>query len=407
MSNFLAIATVTATLQTVLQGAVGADVAGATVTTVRPDGSDNGLPPRGVNIYLYQVTPNSAWRNADLPTRSSDSRLIQRPRVALDLHYLLTFYGSELTLEPQRVLGSVARTLHAQPLLTRDEIRATRQNALDDDPDHFLRDSDLADDVELVKFMPLSLSLEELSKLWSVFFQTPYTLSMAYLATTVLIEAEVAPQRPLPVRVRNITAFPFQRAVIEKVVSAAGDQEPVTFTDTVLIKGQQLAGGVRAVSVGEVELLPDDVTNPEIRLLLTDSNLRAGVQGVQLHYTNGAASNVAPLILRPRITINGAGVTATTIPVAFEPAVGRRQQVMLYLNELGAPVNRPPRAYSFPAPANNGIADETVTSTTTISFAIAGVEPGNYLVRIQVAGAESLLTTDGDGNYNGPQVTSP
>lgn len=407
MSNFLAIATVTATLQTVLQGAVGADVAGATVTTVRPDGSDNGLPPRGVNIYLYQVTPNSAWRNADLPTRSSDSRLIQRPRVALDLHYLLTFYGSELTLEPQRVLGSVARTLHAQPLLTRDEIRATRQNALDDDPDHFLRDSDLADDVELVKFMPLSLSLEELSKLWSVFFQTPYTLSMAYLATTVLIEAEVAPQRPLPVRVRNITAFPFQRAVIEKVVSAAGDQEPVTFTDTVLIKGQQLAGGVRAVSVGEVELLPDDVTNPEIRLLLTDSNLRAGVQGVQLHYTNGAASNVAPLILRPRITINGAGVTATTIPVAFEPAVGRRQQVMLYLNELGAPVNRPPRAYSFPAPANNGIADETVTSTTTISFAIAGVEPGNYLVRIQVAGAESLLTTDGDRNYNGPQVTSP
>ncbi|MEZ4734078.1 MAG: DUF4255 domain-containing protein [Caldilineaceae bacterium] len=407
MSNFLAIATVTATLQTVLQGAVGADVAGATVTTVRPDGSDNGLPPRGMNIYLYQVTPNSAWRNADLPTRSSDSRLIQRPRVALDLHYLLTFYGSELTLEPQRVLGSVARTLHAQPLLTRDEIRATRQNALDDDPDHFLRDSDLADDVELVKFIPLSLSLEELSKLWSVFFQTPYTLSMAYLATTVLIEAELAPQRPLPVRVRNIIASPFQRAVIEKVVAAAGDQTPVTFGDTVLIKGQQLAGSVRAASVGEVELLPADVTNREVRLLLTDGNLRAGVQGVQLHYTNGAASNVAPLILRPRITINGAGVTATTIPVAFEPAVGRRQQVMLYLNELGAPVNRLPRAYSFPAPANNGIADETVTSTTTISFAITDVEPGNYLVRIQVAGAESLLTTDGDDNYNAPQVTIP
>ena len=67
MSNFLAIATVTATMQTLLQAAIGVDVAGATATTVRPDGSDNGLPPRGLNIYLYQVTPNGAWRNSDLP----------------------------------------------------------------------------------------------------------------------------------------------------------------------------------------------------------------------------------------------------------------------------------------------------------------------------------------------------
>lgn len=406
MSNFLAIATVTATLQAVLQGAIGADVAGATVTTVRPDGSDNGLPPRGVNIYLYQVTPNSAWRNADLPTRSGDSRLLQRPRVALDLHYLLTFYGSELTLEPQRVLGSVARTLHTQPVLTRDEIRTTRQHALDDDPDHFLRDTDLADDVELVKFMPLSLSLEELSKLWSVFFQTTYTLSMAYLATTVLIEAAVAAQRPLPVRMRAITASPFQRAVIEKAVSAAGDQAPVAFTDTLLLKGQRLAGRVQAVRVGEVDLTPADVTNPEIRVLLTDSNLRAGIQGVQVRYANGAESNSAPLVLHPRITPN-AGVTATAIPIDFAPAVGRRQRVMLYLNELSAPINRPPRAYSFPAPANNGITDETVESTTAILFPIADVEPGNYLVRVQVAGAESLLTTDDDDNYNAPQVTIP
>ena len=37
MSNFLAIATVTATLSRLLQAAVGADVPGATVTTIRPD----------------------------------------------------------------------------------------------------------------------------------------------------------------------------------------------------------------------------------------------------------------------------------------------------------------------------------------------------------------------------------
>ena len=271
MSNFLAIATVTATMQTLLQAAIGVDVAGATATTVRPDGSDNGLPPRGLNIYLYQVTPNGAWRNSDLPTRSSDGRQVQRPRVALDLHYLLTFYGTENTLEPQRVLGSAARTLHAQPLLTREQILATQQAAVNNDPNHFLRDSDLADEVELVKFMPLSLSLEELSKLWSVFFQTAYTLSMAYLATTVLIEPTLSFQQPLPVRVRNITAFPFQRTIVDKVVSAAGDDEPVAMNDTIAIKGQNLAGPVSTIRVGEAELapVPANIGNTQISLALT------------------------------------------------------------------------------------------------------------------------------------------
>ncbi|MBX3010856.1 MAG: DUF4255 domain-containing protein [Caldilineaceae bacterium] len=405
MSNFLAIAAVTATLQAVLQGTVGTDVPGATVTTVRPDSNSSGLPPRGVNLYLYQVTPNSAWRNADLPTRTGDSRLVQRPRVALDLHYLFTFYGSELTLEPQRVLGGVARTLHAQPMLTREEIRTTRQHALADDPDHFLRESDLADEVELVKFMPLSLSLEELSKLWSVFFQTPYTLSMAYLATTVLIEATTTPQRALPVRVRNLTARPFHPAVIERVIGAASAQAPITVMDTLLIQGRGLAGAVRAVLVGEAAVLPTTATDTEIRLTLSGAELRAGVQAIQIAYTDGATSNVVPLVLRPRITINPAEVSATMIPVTFTPAVGRAQQVLLSLNEHQAPSQRAPRAYSFPSPAQHGLTDEAATSTTTIRFPVANVEPGTYLVRVQVAGAESLLTSDVNGAYVAPLVT--
>ena len=73
------------------------------------------MPTTGVNVFLYQVTPNAAWRNADLPTRRANGDLIQRPQAALDLHYLLTFYGDESLLQPQRVLGSVVRTLHCGP----------------------------------------------------------------------------------------------------------------------------------------------------------------------------------------------------------------------------------------------------------------------------------------------------
>lgn len=202
MSNHLAIAAVTASLVRYLQGAVGADVGNAVVTAVRPDGPNSGVPEVGVNIFLYQATPNVAWRNQDLPTRRPDGSLNQRPQIALDLHYLLTFYGDETQLEPQRILGSTVRALHARPVLTRQEIRgAVAANA-------FLAGADLADEIETVKLTPQPLTLEELSKLWSVLFQTPYTLSMAYDASVVLITADSQPSMVQPVTAPAIHVFP-------------------------------------------------------------------------------------------------------------------------------------------------------------------------------------------------------
>lgn len=201
MSNYLAIATVTTGLVRYLQGAVGADVGNAVVTSVRPDGPNSGVPEVGVNIFLYQATPNTAWRNHDLPTRRPDGTLAQRPQIALDLHYLLTFYGDETLLEPQRILGSTVRALHARPILTRQEIRS----AVAATP--FLVGADLADEIETVKFTPVSLSLEELSKLWSVLFQTTYTLSIAYDASVLLISSESQPQLAQPVLEPVIQVF--------------------------------------------------------------------------------------------------------------------------------------------------------------------------------------------------------
>lgn len=202
MSNHLAVAAVTASLMRYLQGAVGADVGNAVVTAVRPDGPNSGAPEVGVNIFLYQATPNVAWRNQDLPTRRPDGSLNQRPQIALDLHYLLTFYGDETLLEPQRILGSTVRALHTCPLLTRQEIRgAVAANA-------FLAGADLADEIETVKFTPQPLTLEELSKLWSVLFQTTYTLSMAYDASVVLITADSQPSMVQPVLTPAIRVFP-------------------------------------------------------------------------------------------------------------------------------------------------------------------------------------------------------
>ena len=57
------------------------DVPGSTVGTGRPDGSDNGVPENGVNLFLYQVTPNPALaQRRPAHPRDSDGSLERRPR---------------------------------------------------------------------------------------------------------------------------------------------------------------------------------------------------------------------------------------------------------------------------------------------------------------------------------------
>jgi hypothetical protein len=195
MSNYLAVATVTAVLRDVLQEAAGTAVPGATVTTCRPEAvNDGGQNKPVVNIFLYGVTPNAALRNADLPTRNADGGLVRYPQAALDLHYLLSFYGAESELVPQRLLGRAISALHAQPLLSPDKIRSViKVSHKTKGQSGYIGESNLDEQIEPVRFSPLSLNLEELSKLWSVFFQVPYALSVAYEAGVVLIEPGATP----------------------------------------------------------------------------------------------------------------------------------------------------------------------------------------------------------------------
>lgn len=425
MSNFLAIATVTAALRQTLQTAVGVDVPGSTVTTQRPDAPTNAVPH--VNIYLYQVTPNAAWRNADLPTRRTDGRLVQRPQAALNLHYLLTFYGDEDRLEPQRLLGSAVRTLHTMPIITRQVIRETIANPLFS----FLASSNLADEVELVKLTPTPLSTEELSKLWSVFPQTPYALSIAYQGTVVLIESEETPQKALPVRERSLYVMPFRQPAIEQVVSQEGADLPIVSGSTLTITGRQLRGEVTLVRVGGVEATPapEQITDTEISLPLP-SGLQAGVQGVQVIQQMlmgkpptphpGVESNVVAFVLCPTITPptvanatshtvsdaahNWVTLFAADITVNVSPGVGKKQRVVLLLNEFDPPKDRPAHSYSFKAPPRE-------EDASLIVIHISDVVPGAYLVRVQVDGAESPLTPDTEpssstfNQYIEPKVT--
>lgn len=415
MSNYLAVATVTAALSQIIRAAITNDVTGATVTVARPHSSGNTGPAEAptVNLYLFQVMPNKSLRNAELPNRSSSGNLVQRSQLALDLNYLITFYGDESELIPQRLLGSVMRTLNSRAVLSRDLI----QNTVASPSFPYLSGSDLADAIESVKFSPMPFSLEELSKLWSVFLQTPYTLSVAFQGTVVLIDGLESPRTALPVRASNLYVNPFRQPVIDKVESQAGAGIPIDATTTILIKGRQLRGDLTQVRIGQVEVTPPQVTDKQITLdlsTLVAGGLRAGVQGVQVIQPlligspavphPGVESSAAALTLVPIITsvaadnIQGSGNNprSADITVQVNPTIGKTQRVVLMLNEA---VTNDPRAYTF-------VAEPLPADANSIVIAVNGVKAANYLVRILVDGATSQLTVDpGTGAFNGPTVT--
>jgi hypothetical protein len=214
VSNHLAVAMVTSALSRTLSEALASGLPGgvqnAKVTTQRPQT----LPPTdtdasGVNLFLYRVLSNGAWSAAELPARRGDGTLVSRPRQALDLHYLLTFYGDELSLEPQRLLGLSVSTLTVQPTLSRDVIAHAVDLSIRADPLAWEQYSDLADELDAVRLSLLPLDLEELSKLWSLFTHAPYRLSIVYQATVVLLDGQEVPAPPAKkVDQRVIKAYP-------------------------------------------------------------------------------------------------------------------------------------------------------------------------------------------------------
>jgi len=452
VSNALAIASVTAVLKDLLnEGVINHQLSGVvgevTVSALPPDRVlVNGQPETSrINLFLYQVTPNPGWRNAALPSRDADGGRVSNPPLGLDLHYLVTTYGAS-EFHAEILLGYALQLLHETPVLTRDAIHRTLAPAspvtgsILPPPLDTLAASELGDQVEQIRLTPVTMSVEEISKLWSA-IQSHYRPTAAYQASVVLIESR-RPTRPaLPVADdrRHIYVVPSRFPAIEEVVSSAGPRAPIAVGTTLEIRGRDLKGDFTLVDLDGFEFAPPEatVTPGRISLPLTSplpTGLYAGVKGVRVLQRirmgdpeadhRGVESNVAAFVLRPTVTngpvippadvlglvattetINGVPtpMRAGTLRLAFDPRVGRDQRVTLLLNEFNAAPGSPPHAYTFAAPAGNGLPDG-VPDTPTVDVAFAHVVAGTYLVRAQVDGAESVLAQDGSGLFATPRV---
>ncbi|MGC9535947.1 Pvc16 family protein [Streptomyces sp. UG1] len=219
MSNALAIAHVTQALALLLASNVGPEFDEA--VKVEPHKPPTEPPDHPtLNVFLYQVTPNTSLRNNDLPTRAADGTLLKRPAAALDLHFLISAYGDETKLVGQRLIGSVVRTLHEIPILPKDVIEQAGELP-------HLAGSDLAEAAQRVRFTPTVMDIDETSKLWGMLHQTPYALSVVYQAALVFIDGRESPAPAKPVERHTVRVLPFGAPGAPVPPGSAPGPEPV------------------------------------------------------------------------------------------------------------------------------------------------------------------------------------
>jgi len=288
--------------------------------------------------------------------------------------------------------------------------------------------ADLADQVELVRFTPINFSLEELSKLWSVFLKTDYVLSVAYMASVVLIETEDRlPEPALPVLAPNIYALPFLQPVITQIASAAGPgflivpESLIVLSGTNLVAsqpvGEQIVAGTTEVVIGGIAQTPLSATDTRITVALP-AGLQAGAQSAQViqslllgtppaSHQGGFQSDVAALVLHPVIQSNGSppvyditvgqggsSPPSDVVTLKVNPPVAKGQQALL---ELLQPAT--------PATSHLFSAGPVTVATDTLSFNVHGLVAGQYLVRVRIDGAESPLERNAVGTPVAPVIS--
>jgi Pvc16 N-terminal domain len=142
----------------------------------------------GISLFLYRVEINAGLRN--LPVQIGLDGVSRRPPLPLDLYYLLTVWAKDV-VKQQRILGWAMRVLEDAPVLS-----AARLN-------NFGPERDVFQPHEKIEIIYNSLSLQDLSNLWSA-FKVSLPMSVAYIARVVGIDSTIPAADAAPVQTREI-----------------------------------------------------------------------------------------------------------------------------------------------------------------------------------------------------------
>ena len=385
MTTYRAVAATTAAFAQRIRQAIR-PFPGAIVTTERPTAPTVAGQPR-VNLFLYHVDANPFLTTNDLPTRRVDGSLMEKPRIALDLYYLLSFYGDDKKPAPEShvLLGLTMSGIHARPLLSPQEL-----GVLDGEP--------VGGD--FVALTPLPLSIHELSRLWSMFFQTPYTISVSLKASAAVLIADLPAGEAPPVERTGLEVVLFTEPAVTTVGGPATGPNGIAYGGELLVVGSGFGGDGVQLAIGPMvlPLPPGAASGGRILVALDAPELRAGAQPLQVVTAAGFRSPPVGILLRPQlrgVSLNGGVVTAQAAP-----DVRPEQTAHVLLNLTTA---APPGAQTE---FTLDVSSESTPSA--LSASTAGVPPGVYTVRVRIDGADSLPGLDPLTNrHDQPTIAVP
>ena len=175
----------TLALQRVLHNAVGPRDAAGNLTNTPNESINVGAPQsrsggggggaaggaRPVSLMLFHIEPNREMRGAPrlvTPPGGGPEEPLEQDALALDLRYLISVNRNPAGPEPNELfrMGQVLAAIQAMPVLTGALL-----------PDQEVR----------ITLEPYSM--EELSRIWGLFPDSPYTTSVVCLAAPVFVDA--------------------------------------------------------------------------------------------------------------------------------------------------------------------------------------------------------------------------
>jgi hypothetical protein len=399
MSNALAIAAVTMTLRAMLDTALALAFGGVEVSTLPPDKARTGVGDQ-INLFLYNTAIDAALRNA--PPRTTRPGESGEPALALRLQYLVTAYGqNDNDSFGHRLLGEVMRVLHDHPLLSRDEIHDATSGL----------DSDLHTQVERIRITPLSLNLEEMSKLWMT-FQTQFRISAAYEVSVVLIDSARPLVAALPVLGRGTTddagvasaanvGSPFPS------LSSVESPDPAALLpgETLVLRGANLSGTNVSVRIRHQLMDADRVLAPlagatanVVRVVVPDepANLPAGFYTVAVEVETEEPAH--PGVTFTRTTNRLAFARAPRITSAMPASEARAADGHVSMSLTCSPRVQPGQRASLLLGGREIHAEPFNVATDTLDFEFDNPTPAESpaavesFARLRVDGVDSLLT---------------
>jgi hypothetical protein len=176
MPDYTAIADVGDALIDILRENMGDLIPADSIVMASPGEIDSKNNVR-LSLFLYQVAQNAHLRNQEM--EKIDAEKLKYPPLALDLFYMLNSYPSEgivdrteRTKEEHSVLGRAVQILGDNSIIKGSALKGSF--AGDDDELHVSTGH---------------ISLDDLTKIWSTFQETPFRPTACYMVTPVRIES--------------------------------------------------------------------------------------------------------------------------------------------------------------------------------------------------------------------------